>query len=357
MKSISRRLLLASSATAIVGGLLATNGAFASNHFETKLVRDLPDLSINDMYVFPNPKKDHIVVIIDVNFLPSPEGKTIYHNDALYNIHISKNDAYDAGMTLSFVFNGPTGKAFLLDRPNGDVGEKGSEIGSLNIGTAVTFDNGIRVWTGVAKDPFFGNSPGLGVFRAQQAQGKYDRDVWGKASGKNIFTGRHTAPIVVEIPNVLLGGDEVRIFSTSAYQKDGHWEQSQYTGLPLVAHMALFESELLKAAYARSRPTTQEEFRNIIAARIARSAAFAGTQKDPFIYADMTAKRLVPNVQRYKPGSDAIFTAETLNGRPLDADAMSVMLTLLIGEVTDQKIQNPRLFRDSFPYIIPIAKN
>ncbi|RJE82068.1 DUF4331 family protein [Paracoccus onubensis] len=355
MTSVSRRSVLLSSAVLLLGNGMIAGGALASNHFETMLVRDTPDLNITDMYVFPNPARDHTVVIIDVNSQPDMDGKNPYHRDALYNIHLALNDEYDKGMTLSFTFDGLKGKAYLLDHPNGDVGATGAEIGAVTVGQDVTFDNGIRILAGLAKDPFFGNSPALGIFRAQQAQGSYDPELWGKASGQNIFSGRICAPIVAEIPNTLLGDGDIRVFSTSAYRNDGVWEQAQYVGLPLVAHITLFESEVLKSAYARTRPTSQEEFRSIMAARIARSAAFANSQKAPFAYADETTDRLVPNVQRYKPGSDAVFTTETLNGRPLDADAMSVMLTLLIGEPTDQKIENPGLYTDSFPYIIPVS--
>lgn len=355
MTGISRRSLIMTTGILMAGGWSLAKSAFASNHFETALVRDVPDLGINDMYVFANSAKDHTVVIINVNSTPDPEAESPYHNGALYNIHLSKDDAYTAGMTLSFSYDGKQGKAYLLDQPNAEIGQTGDEMGAVTVGEETTFDNGIRVWTGLAQDPFFGNSPGIGVFRAQQAQGIYDPEVWTKASGDNIFLGRNCAPIVVEIPNSLLGEEEVRVFSTSAYKVDDAWQQVQYVGLPLVPHTMLFESELLKVAYAATRPTTQEEFRSIASARIARSAALAKSQEDPFVYGDETAKIFIPNVQRYKPGTDAVFTLEERNGRPLDADAMSVIMTLLIGEPTDQAIKDEGLYDlQNFPYILPV---
>lgn len=354
MTNISRRSLLMSSGILMVSSLVPFTSAWASNHFETALVREMPDLSINDMYVFANAAKDHTVVILSVNFLPDPNGENPYHNGALYNLHLSNNDEYSDGITLSFVFDGHKGKAYLLDQPNADVGAMGSEVADITLGEETTLDNGIRVWAGLGKDPFFGNSPALGVFRAQQAQGIYDPEVWVKASGDNIFSGRLCSPIVMEIPNELLG-EEIRAFATSAYQNDGVWEQAQYVGIPLIPHTTMFESDLLKGAYARSRPTTQEEFRSVMAARIARSVAFADSREDPFAYADKTVSRWIPNVQRYKPGTEAVFTVEKQNGRPLDADAMSVILTMLIGEPTDQAIEDAKLYTDSFPYILPVS--
>lgn len=354
MTNISRRSLLMTTGGLMAAGSGLVGNAFASNHFETALVRNTPDLSIADMYVFANKAKDHTVFIIDVNFKPDPKSGSLYHDGALYNIHVSKNDEYTSGMTLSFSFDGSKGKAYLLDQPNADVGAIGAEIGALTVGEEAVFDNGIRVWTGLAKDPFFGNSPGIGVWRAQQAKGFYDPEVWTKASGTNIFAGRNCAPIVVEVPNSMLGDKEIRVFSTSAYKANDVWEQVQYVAWPLVPHSLLFESDLLKSAYARTRPTTQEEFRSVMTARIARSVAFADSQEDPFAYADKTVGLFIPNVQKYTPGTEAAFTIDTRNGRPLDDDAMSVIMSLVIGEPTDQAVKNMELYTDSFPYVLPV---
>lgn len=343
-----RRVLLASGLTA--GASLVPGLASASHHFEVAAVRSNPKLGLTDLYVFGAPEGDRTVFILNANFLPK-RGEDLLDRSALYNIHCATDDAYKAGKTWSFSFDGKHVHCHQLDEANGAVGAKGRELGHFALGKSKELHGGIRVWAGEVKDPFFGNSPGLHAFRVQLAQGKFDPDVWTKSSGKSIFEGRTCCALVLEVPNAMLG-KSINVFSTAAVKQKGNWSQVQYMAKALIAHSMLFEDEPLKAAFDASRPDTQKEFVSFFSARIARASHFAASRPDPFAYGDETAKRLLPDVIAYQVGTEAAYTAERVNGRKLSDDAMSVTMTWLVGKPTNQQVKDPVNYTAAFPFIV-----
>ncbi|MFC5607361.1 hypothetical protein ACFPRE_11175 [Variovorax soli] len=349
LQSSRRRVLLASGLTACAS--LVPRFAVASHHFEVAAVRSNPKLGLTDLYVFNAPGNASTVFILDANFLPKP-GEDLLDRAAVYNIHCATDDSFKAGLTWNFVNQGDHIACLQMDEANGAVGAKGRELGRLTPGKEAKLPGGIRAWVGRAKDPFFGNSPGLGAFRAQLAQGKYDPEVWAKASGTNIFLGRTCCPLVLEVPNAMLG-KKVSAFGTVAVKDGSGWKQVQYMGKPLMAHSMLFEDEDLKAAFDASRPDKQKEFHNFFSARIARSAHFAASRPDPFAYGDEMASRLLPDVIRYEVGTEAAFVAANPNGRKLSDDGMSTSLTWLIGKPTSQHLKDPVNYTGTFPFVIP----
>lgn len=330
--------------------------AMASHHFESAMVQKTPALNQLDNYVFPSSRADHTVFVMTVNSAPKAGQGGIFASDALYNIHVATDDAYKTGHTFSLSFNGKD--HFTLsesDVPNGAVGAVGTKIGEGDLGRSADLSNGIRAWAGVVKDPFYGNSTSLGLLRAQLNSGKpYDPEIWAQAKGKSIFLGRKAAAIVLDVPNSMLGST-VRVFTTTAVKKGSEWQQVQYSGNPLFSHVMLFENAALKAEHDRSRPDTDNGIKAMVSARTARAVMLAKSQKDPLHYGDEVANLLVPDVLTYKVGTPTQYTADIRNGRSLDDDAMSAMLTLLLGKPTSQEIPNPKLHTASFPYVIAAA--
>ena len=344
-----RRALVASGLTACASILPGVGRA--SHHFEAAAVRSNPKLGLTDLYVFKAPDADKTVFILDANFLPKP-GEDLLERSALYNIHCATDDAFKSGWTWSFAYDGKRVSLRQLDQANGPVGAQGREQARLVLGKSATLANGMRAWVGLAKDPFFGNSPGLGVFRSELGQGKYDPEVWAKASGNNIFAARNCCAFVLEVPNAMLGR-HINVFSTVAVQGSGGWRQVQYMAKVLMAHSMLFEDEALKAAFDASRPDNQKEFVKLFSARIARASHFAGSRPDPFAYGDEMARRLLPDVMPYEVGTEAGYRPERVNGRKLSDDAMSTTLTWLVGQPTDQRIKDPSNYTGDFPFVVP----
>ena len=332
---------------------LSPLAAQASHHFESVIAQHNPAINQLDNYVFASPNGDSTVFISTFNPAPKAGPNGIFASDALYNIHIADDADYKTGTTFSFSFSADnTFTLYQLPEPNAAAGTKGKEVASGQIGQNKQLTDGIELWTGVVKDPFYGNSSSLGLFRAQLDAGKpYDPSIWAQAQGKSIFIGRQAAAIVLEVPNKLLG-KTIRFFTTTAQEQDGKWTQVQYSANPLFSHTTLFENEALRAEHNQSRPNNESAITPLVSARTARASALAKTQADPLAYGDKIANLLVPDVLTYTVGTSAKYGVEQRNGRALDDDAMSVILTLLLGTPTDQKIDNPKLHTDKFPYLI-----
>jgi len=326
--------------------------ASASHHFETSVVRKASALNQLDNYVFESARPGYTVLVMSVNSAPKTGAGGVFAENALYNIHVANDDKFSAGHTFSLAFEGDHFTVFESDAPNAAVGAVGQKVGAGSIGLSTESANGIRIWAGVAHDPFYGNSPGIGLFRTKLDSGVYDAQAWTAAKGANIFSGRLSAIIVLEVPNSMLGGD-IKVFMTTAVKVGEQWEQVQYSANPLLSHAFLFESETLKSQYDHSRPDNQTETKHYIAARVARAAGLGKTQPDPFAYGDKVADMLIPDVIHYKTGTKAEFSTRVRNGRAIDDDAMSAMLSLWCGALIDQAIANPKLYSANFPYVLP----
>lgn len=338
----------------VLATLLACSGsAFASHHFESAAVLQDPTINQLDNYVFQSTRPNATVFIMDINPSPKNVPGGVFKPGAMYNIHISDDAHFKTGHTFSLIFDDKGNyTVHEIADPNAPIGTKGKEIGNGEKDKSTKLSNGIQVWAGVAKDPFFGNSPGLHILRDQLAKGSYDPNIWTSVKGKNIFTGRNCGAIVLDIPNKMLG-KKIQVFMTTAVDKDASWKQVQYSAIPLFSHSMIFENEYLKAEHNQSRPDNSQDMKNFVSARTARASTFAHSQKEPQVYGDKVANMLVPDVITYKVGTPAKFSAASINGRSLSDDAMSAMLTLLIGQPTDQHIINQKLYTKNFPYLIP----
>lgn len=339
---------------ALVAAILLSPQAFASHHFESAQAIKIPSLNQLDNFIFPAATPGYTAIVMTLNHSPKAGAAGVFNPDALYNIHLAESADFKLGKTFTFKFDRQGNvTAFQEVTADSTVGKTGEAIGTAKASSAATLSNGIKLWTGAAQDPFVGNSPGLHRFRMQLAEGKYDPNVWKSSQGNNIFSARNCGAIVLEIPNALLAS-KVSVYMTTDYQTGGSWKQVQYSANPLFSHTMLFENDALKREHDESRPQNSDDMKNFVSARTARASAFAHSQKDPFAYGDKVANLLVPDVLTYSVGEKAVFTAEKRNGRSLDDDAMSAMLSLLIGEPVDQAVTNPKRYRHDFPYVVPV---
>lgn len=340
---------------AILSSLVFSPLASASHHFESAQAIKIPTLNQLDNFVFPATTKGYTAIVMTINHTPKAGAGGIFNPDALYNIHIAESADYKQGKTFSFKFD-PQGNVTVYQEATADstVGVTGESLGSGKANSTTTLSNGIKLWTGSAQDPFVGNSPGLHRFRAQLAEGKYDPAVWTSSKGKNIFAARNCGAIVLEVPNSLLAKN-ISVYMTTDFQSNDAWKQVQYSANPLFSHALLFENAALKREHDASRPQNGDDIKPIVSARVTRASAVAHSQKDPVAYGDKVANMLVPDVLTYQVGEKAIYTAEKRNGRSLDDDAMSAMLSLLIGQPTDQALANPKRYSQSFPYVVPVT--
>lgn len=335
--------------------LVFSGSTMASHHFETAAALQDPAINQLDNYVFQSSRPDATVFVMDINPSPKEGPGGIFKPGAMYNVHISDDSNFKTGHTFSLIFDEKGNYTIHeMSSPNAPVGTKGKEIGKGKENKESKLSNGIHVWAGAAKDPFFGNSPGLHILREQLAQGKYDPNLWSTVKGKNIFTGRKCGSIVLDVPNKMLGKN-IKVFMTTAVRDNTGWKQVQYSAIPLLSHSMLFENNYLKEEHDQSRPDNSQDLRYFVSARTARASSLAHSQKEPQVYGDKVADMLVPDVISYNVGTPAKFSAESINGRALGDDAMGEMLTLLMGQPVDEHIADQKLYTNTFPYLIPVS--
>ncbi|MFV0575960.1 MAG: DUF4331 family protein [Vibrio sp.] len=350
MKYLKTPLLLVAASLAI-----SAQPVLASHHFETPIAIQVPAVNLLDNYIFQSSTPDNTAIVVSVNHSPKAGKGGVFKPDALYNVHIAFDDKYKTGHTYSFSFDDQDKvTVYDLNEPNAAPGKLGEQIASGDIASTLDAKTGVKIWTGAAEDPFFGNSPALHIYRAQLAQGKYDPSVWVSTKGTNIFAGRNSGALVLDIPNKQLNPN-VHVFMTVDLKEGDQWKQVQYSANPLFSHVMLFENNALKQEHDQGRPTNSDDMKNFVSARTTRASGLAHSQKDPIAYGDKIANLLVPDVLTYQVGTPATYTVEKRNGRKLSDDAMSTMLSLLIGQPTDQSIEDQHRYTSEFPYVKPVT--
>lgn len=353
MNNISLKKLFGAGALAVT--LLSTSVAYSSHHFEGAAYLSDTRLAQVDNFIFPSSRPGHTAIVMMVNYDPKAGENNTFNPDGVYNMHFANGLDLANGKTLSFIFDGNSYEVFLQNDPNPAPGVVGTKIGEGVIGQAGTLSGDIRSYADVVRDPFYGNAIGLEAFRAQNLKGEYDEGVWQAAGNKNVFADRKVGSLVLEVPNEMLGEKVYAFFSTSVKSDDGY-KQVNYSALPLMSHLMMFDDSLLRMAHDASRPTEEHSvtMRPLVSARVTRAAVLSGGNPNPVKYGDETAAMLFPDVIPYVIGTPTVFTVERINGRSFDDDVMSVMLSLLLGKTTDQAMTNTHNYTRDFPYVMAI---
>lgn len=340
----------------LFGALITAPLANASHHFEAEEYLQDSRVAQVDNFIFQSAKKDHTAVVMTVNYAPKEGENKTFNSDAIYNMHFSSGLDLASGKTLSIKFDKNNYAVYEIDTPNPQPGALGKKIGTGTIGEKNNLTKNIQSYAGIVEDPFYGNALALEVFRKEIVKGsyQYNPDIWGSVKGKNVFKERKVGAIVLDLPNSMLG-KEVFAFFTTDLKVNNQWKQVQYSAIPLFSHVMLFDNTALRQAHDASRPTQayNDGTRPVVAANILRAITSAGSKDKPLQYADETSKTLVADVLHYQVGTPASFSADKINGRSIDDDSMSVILTLLLGQNTDQAIENTKKYTKEFPYVIP----
>ncbi|MCA9471544.1 MAG: DUF4331 domain-containing protein [Nitrospirales bacterium] len=322
-----------------------------SHHFETELSKRYPTFDLTDSFVFESERPGYTTFIMDVNPTASKDNKEIFGSDGLYSFHIASDLTFAKGLTYTVRFKGKDFELGHVDGPNAAIGQQGETIGTGTIGHTVTMNNGIKMWVGVARDPFMGNAVGLRAFKKDLNEGKFD--VHAFDNKQDFFANRMIGAIVLEIPNKLLS-EQVYYFTTTAMKIDDGWQQINRMANPLLTHLFFGNNTPEIYEHIHHRPHTDYERKYAISNTVLRAVSLAGTQPDPVAYADAVANKLMPDVLPYTIGTPAQFSDEKINGRKLSNDVMDVMLTLFSGtNVTDYANTSDR-YQAAFPYVVPV---
>ena len=265
------------------------------HHFDTELSRKIPQLDLTDVYVFPSDVAGKTTMILVANPKSQPGAEDNFSSSALYNFHAAADKDMTAGKTFTFRFNGRELSVGVVEGAVVELGDEGTKIGSANLGEITVFTNGVRVWTGTVRDPFFGNQIGLRGFKSAANEGVFMLTAFDNA--QNAFAHSIASAIVMDIPNAMLS-ETVYYYGTSAWYDHGHWHQVNRIGFVLMPHLYLSSND--ENSVKNSDPvTTDRSRRESVARTIERYARLAGGQRDARAYAEEMADMLLPDAVPY----------------------------------------------------------
>jgi hypothetical protein len=312
-----------------------------SHHLDSPLARQDIRLDLTDLYVFAGQTGTVLVINVCHSFggdvtVPGfhPEGR--YE----FKIDLDADAAEDITYRVTFgAADTSGGQEISLERISGAAAANpfapGVRLLDGRTGDAITSPSGVRVWAGVAGDPFWIEPDVLhAVGHAIQDGTSIDLGDWHPARARNLFAGATVHSLVLELPEAELtpraADNRIGVWAVSALATDaGGWRPINRVGLPMIHPLfTQFDEQLgddLNAGTPRDDYATHGER---LAAQIAALVEAHGTAGDPNAYGESVAHRLFPNVLPYTVGTSAVFGFAGFNGRSLVDNAPDVMFSL-----------------------------
>jgi hypothetical protein len=348
--------LASTSSLVIVLGLLApTTPTYASHHFESDLAKTHPQYDLTDMFVFDAKSRNYTTFMMNVNPTTGTTGNAAFGDKGVYSFHIAKDkQVSEGGMTITAHLNAGKMVFGLSDGANPAVGTKGKMFGEASVGKKAKFKNGIRVWSGAARDTFVGNSEGIiGFMTKLLGKGEFDLSTFDK--GVDLFKDFQSSVIVVEVPNKMLPKNIYVYASSAMYNKD-QWVQVNRLANPLLTHMFMANNPMEVSEHIQHRPDFDSTRAYAVSGTVLRAVTLDNKKSNPVAYADSVAAKLLPDMIPYNVGSKAVYSFDKINGRKPTDDAMDAVLSIFVGrKITDNANTFDRHPKD-FPYVKPIKK-
>ena len=332
-----------------------------SHHFDTQLAAQDPRLNVADAYLFRG-APGHTVMAMTSNADAGISAPDTFHPEGLYAFRFDTDGDARADIVFKVRFgavahrdgtehdhvqpfrvlragpnelDGATGE-LLLDETTGEVQE----------------GSGIRAFAGLVPEMWSADAYAIGaMLNAFYLEDRFEMDIY--QHKRNFFARRNAMAVVLEVPDTMLGNGLIRLWG--AISLLGHAPEVQVSrwGFPLFTHLFLSSwRQPLIEQYHKTMPWQDEEiFSQPIARFVSKLSVLAGAPESGVNYGASIASRLCPSLLPYTLGTDATFEPDGFNGRPLDADAFDVMVTLAAGRpVSDRVSQDLSRLRDEFPY-------
>ncbi|RKN06312.1 DUF4331 family protein [Streptomyces radicis] len=313
-----------------------------SHHLDSPQALDDARLDITDLYVFRG--ETGTAFVLDV--CPSAAGQDAprgFHPEAMYEIKIDCDHDATEDLTYRFTFGDRDARGrqefemrMLTGAQARDARASGTVIAGGFTGDSVTADDGLRMWTGRAHDPFWIEPTVLKAVGAAFAHGtRVDLSGWSPSSATNLFVDNEVYTIVLEIPDEALlpvaGADRrIDVWGLTSLATDaGGWRIVNRYGHPMVHPLFAQENGELGNRLNATLPADDIKVHGeTVANMVAGVVAAYGTADDPAAYGKAFAARIFPNVLPYAVGSAAIYGFACWNGRALTDNAPDVMFSL-----------------------------
>src|ERR1700748_1785371 len=283
-----------------------------SHHFDSKLGRENPALSICDSYIFPGaPGRTVMAMTVNADVgLSSPD---ILPDEGLYAFRFDLDGDAREDLVFKFRFGKPG---------HGDSGEhvhvqsfdvlvaRGDQIPQLGGEVLVSGRTGKTATAGDVK-AFVGVAPELWAADAiaffNMLEALYKEDRFGAEAFENrtnYFRKRNVMALVLEVPNTLIGEGKVGLWTTTSLVGHAPEIQVYRWGLPLVTHLFLSDpasSAELVERYTESGPWEDASlFAPAITQFATRLSARANPSGDAVAHGRQVASRICPAVLEYE---------------------------------------------------------
>jgi len=224
-------------------------------------------------------------------------------------------------------------------------------------GDQITGEGGMRVWAGIAGEPFYIEPTVLGAIRKAVANGlAVDLTGWSRDKAMNAFANTTVSSIVLEIPNGAFPTTTIGFWGVTALPTDaGDWRQINRAGQPMIQPIFNPDDSERSSAYNTTQPKDDRAiYGPIVSKLVAGVVAAMGTSADPQSYGQMVAEICFPDILRYEVGTPAVFGFARRNGRALSDNAPEVMFSIVTNAALSDGL-GPHTatgtLRPSFPYV------
>jgi hypothetical protein len=337
-----------------------------SHHLDSPLSRQDPRLNLTDSYLFRSDRGTVFVLDANTSLAGATPG---FHPDARYEFKVHLDGSEVEGLTYRFAFSARDGdgnQGWTLSRLAGASARDDASVGDPILegvtGTVATAASGVRAWAGRALDPFYLDLAQLGAIgTAVRSGAPIHYGEWAPAEAKNTFEGSNVFAIVLEIPfadELVSRGRSIATWATTKLATDaGGWHPINRAGLPMI--WPIFradDSEIADHSNLTSPEQDRANYLDSISAQIADTVFALGTSKNSTAYADLIAKRLLPDVLPYVVGSAASFGFAGFNGRELSDNAPEVMFSLVTNSAVSTGLHpGASTIATAFPFVSALA--
>jgi len=331
-----------------------------SHHLAGITAKSDTRVNITDFYLFRG--NDGPVFVMNTNGRSSESG---WHSDAAYEIHIDTDADLRSDLVFKVTFegdgvDGAAQEATLsLQLGDCDRDEPGLRIARITTGESVSLLSSVRFHAGRMGEPFYINGDAVTAVRQAVTTGSaLDMGEPNTLEATNLFANSTVHSIVIEVPELVfkaLTGFPDSISAWAAVSlpnehKPGH-RQVDRSGAPLAATLFGFDEG---DAFNAGEPADDEaEWGAEVRAMIAAAARANGFEGDADAYAAEAARTFVPNVLRYRVGTDANFAKG--NGRNLTENTPESLFALVLGGKQVYTGLGPPdasgVLRSQFPYL------
>ena len=336
-----------------------------SHHLDSPLAREDTRLDITDVYLF----RGTMGTVFVMNSNSSIAGRKYserFHPEALYEFKVDTDGDAVEDVTFRVSFGQGEGdgrQALELRRLDGgasrDRTTKGALLAQGRTEESITGQGGVRVWAGVAGEPFYIDPTVLGAVRKAVANGSaIDLTGWSREKAINAFANTTVSSIIIEVPDSEIGAAAIGFWGVTALPTDaGGWRQINRAGQPMIQPIFNPDDGERSSAYNTTQPKEDRElYGSMISRLVAGVVAAMGTSADPRAYGESVVALCFPDILRYEVGTPAVFGFAKRNGRALTDNAPEVMFSIVVNAALSDGLNRGAAtgtLRPDFPYVAP----